>query len=306
MKAYEIPEADRVAKGTSLMNVLLMEQDERVTACLPIRSFEDAEHLLMATRRGRVKRVAISSFENVRSNGLRAIVLDDGDELSWVKMTTGDQDVILVSEGGRGIRFHETDVREMGRTAAGVNGIRLKGDDVLAGCAIVAHDEVVEDDDEANSAGEVQEGGSDLLIITEFGYGKRTPVAHFRQQNRYGQGVRAMNLDPNRTGKIVSARYVYPDDEITLITAKGIIMRTEVGTVSRQGRYSQGVRVMEMKGKGDYVASVAIIREGDEPEEEAAEGAEMPEGSVAPTTDGATTTAAPPPSTGVDTSAETE
>ena len=262
VKAYEIPESDRTAKGTSLMNVLLMEQDERVTACLPIRSFEDAEHLMMATRKGRVKRVAISKFENVRSNGLKAIVLDPGDELSWVKMTTGDQDIILVSQGGRGIRFHETDVREMGRTAAGVNGIRLNGDDVLAGCAVVAHDEVIESDDDVEGDGEVQEGGSDLLIITEFGYGKRTPVAHFRQQNRYGQGVRAMNLDPKRTGKIVSARFVHPDDEVTIITAKGIILRTEVGTISRQGRYSQGVRVMGMKGKDDYVASLAIIQDG--------------------------------------------
>ncbi|MEM8857546.1 MAG: DNA gyrase subunit A [Chloroflexota bacterium] len=270
VKAYEIPEADRTAKGTSLMNVLLMEQDERVTACLPIRSFEDAEHLMMTTRRGRVKRVAISKFENVRSNGLKAIVLDDGDELAWVKMTTGDQDVILVSQGGRGIRFAETDVREMGRTAAGVNGIRLKGDDELAGVAVVAHDEVIESEDDANSDGEVQEGGSDLLIITEFGYGKRTPVAHFRQQNRYGQGVRAMNLDPKRTGKIVSARYVYPDDEVTMITAQGIILRTPVNTISRQGRYSQGVRVMGMKGEGDYVASVAIIRDGGDEEEMAA------------------------------------
>jgi DNA gyrase subunit A len=274
VKAYEIPESDRTAKGTSLMNILLMEQDERVTACLPIRSFSDAEHLLMATRRGRVKRVSIGSFDNVRSNGLKAIVLDDGDELSWVKMTSGDQDVILVSEGGRGIRFHETDVREMGRTAAGVNGIRLNGDDVLAGCAIVAHDEVIDSDDEEEEEitdGEVQEGGSDLLIVTEFGYGKRTPVAHFRQQNRYGQGVRAMNLDPKRTGKIVSARFVYSDDEVTLITAKGIIMRTGADTISRQGRYSQGVRIMEMKGKADYVASVAIIRDGEDAAEVEAE-----------------------------------
>ncbi|MCB0034666.1 MAG: DNA gyrase subunit A, partial [Anaerolineales bacterium] len=291
-KTYEIPELDRTARGTSLMNVLLLEQDEKVTAALPVRSFDDAEYLAMVTRNGRIKRVEVKSFENVRSNGLIAISLDDGDELAWVKMTTGDQDVILVSKDGKAIRFSENDVRPMGRTAAGVNAIRLVGDDQLAGCDVVApgiredleegeplatevvtEPVVIEDANADAEAEDLEENtllaaneDDDLLIITEYGYGKRTPISEFRQQNRYGQGVRAMNLNEQRTGRIVSARMVRPNDEVTVITASGIILRTAVGNISQQGRYSQGVRIMEMKKK-DAVASVAVIPEGaDTPE----------------------------------------
>ncbi len=265
VKAYEIPEADRTAIGTSLMNVLLLEQDERVTAVLPVEDFDDAEYLFMCTRYGRVKRVEIKSFENVRSTGLRAITLDEGDELAWVKMTNGEQDIVLVSQEGRAIRFSEEDVRPMGRTAAGVNGIRLLGEDILAGCDVVNRSDIsaeseVDDEDGGEDQDEVTGNGADLLLLTESGYGKRTPVSHFRRQNRYGQGVRAMNLSSERTGNIVSARKVIDDDEVTVITANGIIMRTAADMISRQGRYSQGVRIMEMKEKGDYVASVAIIR----------------------------------------------
>ena len=270
VKAYELPEADRTAKGTSLMNVLLLEAEERVTAVLPIRSFEEVEYLLMTTRLGRIKRVETKSFENVRNSGLRAITLDAGDELSWVKPTTGDQDVVLVSRAGKAIRFSENDVRPMGRSAAGVNGIRLKDGDTLAGCAIVDADDVIDEDDDTDEDGaEVETTGVDILILTEKGFGKRTPIARYRRQGRYGQGMRAMKLENNR-GQIVSARQVTDGDEVTMITSNGIILRTAVDHVSRQGRNSQGVRVMEMKGKNDYIASVAIIRGGasDGPDEE--------------------------------------
>ena len=240
VKAYELPEADRTAKGTSLMNVLLLEGDEKVTAVLPIRSFEEVEYLLMTTRLGRIKRVETKSFENVRNSGLRAITLDAGDELSWVKPTTGDQDVVLVSQAGKAIRFSENDVRPMGRSAAGVNGIRLKEGDILAGCAIVDANDVTEDDDEADDeAEEVATTGVDILILTEKGYGKRTPIARYRRQGRYGQGMRAMKLENNR-GKIVSARQVTEGDEVTMITSNGIILRTAVDHISRQGAIAKG------------------------------------------------------------------
>ncbi|MCA9980631.1 MAG: DNA gyrase subunit A, partial [Anaerolineales bacterium] len=241
VKAYEIPEADRTAKGTSLMNVLLLAPEERVTAALSVRDFDDAEYLTMVTRHGRIKRTSIKSFENVRSTGLIALSLDEGDELSWVKMTQGDQDVMLASQHGNAIRFSETDVRAMGRTAAGVNAIRLVGDDALAGCDVVPPDELSEAADDSDVVPDETEDegmGHDLLIITEFGYGKRTPISHFRRQGRYGQGVRAMNLDEGRTGRIVSARVVTEEDEVTIITATGIILRTAVSNISRQGRYS--------------------------------------------------------------------
>lgn len=242
IKAYEIPELDRTAKGTSLMNILPLMPDEKITAALPVHSFDDAEYLTMITRKGRIKRVEVNVFANVRPSGLIALNLDEDDSLGWVKLTEGGQDLILVSEQGRGIRFSEEDVRPMGRAAAGVNAMRLEKWDNIAGADVVMPDDYV-------------------LVITEKGYGKRTHVDEYRQQNRYGQGVRAMVLSPERTGKIVSARVVTPGDEVTCISANGIILRTSVDHVSQQGRSTQGVRVMDLRG-GDTVASVAVIREG--------------------------------------------
>jgi DNA gyrase subunit A len=242
IKAYEIPELDRTAKGTNLMNILPLMPEEKITAVLPVHNFEDAEYLMMVTRLGRIKRTEISQFANVRPSGLIAIGLDDGDSLGWVKMTHGDNDIIIVSEQGRGIRFSEEDVRPMGRNAAGVYGIRLDTWDRVAGAGVV-------------------ETGEDLLIITEKGYGKRTSLDDYRQQNRYGQGVRAMTLTPERTGKIISARVIAKEDEVTCISSKGIILRTAANVISQQGRITQGVRVMDLR-KGDIVASVAVLREG--------------------------------------------
>ncbi len=241
-KAYNIPELDRTAKGTSLMNILPLMPEENITAALPVHSFEDAEYLTMITRKGRIKRVEVNVFENVRPSGLIAVNLDDDDSLGWVKLTEGEQDLIIVSEQGKGIRFSEEDVRPMGRNAAGVNAIRLDDWDRVAGADVVLPDD-------------------DLLVITEKGYGKRTPLDEYRQQNRYGQGVRAMVLTPERTGKIVSARVVATGDEVTCISAKGIILRTATDVISQQGRSTQGVRVMDLRA-GDTVASVAVIREG--------------------------------------------
>ncbi|MCA9928628.1 MAG: DNA gyrase subunit A [Anaerolineales bacterium] len=241
-KAYQIPELVRTAKGTSLMNILPLMPDEKITAALPVHDFDEAEYLVMITRKGRIKRVDVSAFKNVRPSGLIAISLDDDDSLGWVKLTTGEQDLILVSEQGKGIRFSEQDVRPMGRNAAGVNAMKLDDWDRIAGA-----DTVYDNDD--------------VLVITEKGYGKRTPVDDYRQQNRYGSGVKAMVLSPKRTGKIVSARVVTAGDEVTCISASGIMLRTSVDDISQQGRITQGVRVMDLRGD-DTVASVAVIREG--------------------------------------------
>ena len=243
IKAYEIPEMDRTAKGTSLMNILPLMPDEKVTAVLPVPDFDDGgEYLTMITYNGRIKRVALSAFSNVRANGLIALSLDEDDSLGWVKMTRGNQDLILVSEQGKGIRFNEEDVRPMGRTAAGVNAIRLDSWDKLAGADVVTSDD-------------------HLLIMTEKGYGKRTPLSDYRTQNRYGQGVRAMVLTPERTGKIVGARVVTSEDEVTFISTSGIILRTSSDLVSSQGRSTQGVRVMDLR-EGDVVASMTVVRVG--------------------------------------------
>lgn len=240
-KAYEIPELDRTAKGVSLMNILPLAQDEKITAALPVHDFGAGKYLIMITRRGRIKRVALGMFANVRPSGLIAINLEPGDSLGWVKMTQGHEDIILISQQAKGIRFNEEDVRPMGRTAAGVNAMRLDSWDKLAGAEVASPDD-------------------DLLIITEKGYGKRTPLEEYRRQGRYGQGVRAMNLNPDRTGAIVAARVVTPKDEVTLISTGGILLRMSAAHISRQGRASQGVRVMDLRD-GDLVASVAVINE---------------------------------------------
>lgn len=242
IKTYDIPELDRTAKGMSVMNILPLMPEEKITAVLPVHSFEDAEYLTMITRKGKIKRVEINMFAYVRPSGLIAISLEEDDKLGWVKMTEGGQDLILVSEQGRGIRFSEEDVRPMGRNAIGVYAMKLDAWDNIAGADVVTPD-------------------ADVLVITEKGYGKRTAVDEYRQQGRYGQGVRAMVLTPERTGKIVSARIVSSGDEVTCISAQGIILRTSVDLVSQQGRHTQGVRVMDLR-EGDHVASVAVVREG--------------------------------------------
>ncbi len=240
-KAYEIPELDRTAKGVSLMNILPLSPEEKITVALPVHDFSDGKYLIMITRMGRIKRVELGVFANVRPSGLIALNLEEGDSLRWVKMTQGHEDVILVSRQAKGIRFNEEAVRPMGRTAAGVNAMRLDSWDQLAGADVVTPDD-------------------DLLIITEKGIGKRTPLEEYRQQGRYGQGVKVMAITPERTGAIVAARVVSPKDEVTLISTGGILLRMSGAHISQQGRASQGVRVMDLRD-GDTVASVAVIRE---------------------------------------------
>jgi DNA gyrase subunit A len=240
-RAFEIPEYSRTAKGISLMAILPLMPDEKITAAMPVHSFDNIQYLTMITHKGRIKRVRVGSFESVRANGLIAINLEEDDSLGWVLMTRGDQELIVVSEQGRAIRFSEEQVRAMGRTATGVYAMRLQEGDRLTGADLVAPD-------------------SNLMLITEKGYGKRTPVTNFRRQSRYGKGLRAMILS-DLTGKIVSARIVTEDDEITFISANGIMLRTAVNTISRQSRHSRGVQVMDLK-EGDAIVSVAIVRHG--------------------------------------------
>jgi DNA gyrase subunit A len=240
-RAYEIPQLDRTAKGTSLMAILPLMPNEKVTAALAVHNFEDAEFLTMITRKGRIKRVTLDAFAHVRASGLIAVNLDEDDALGWVKMTKGDQDLIVVSEMGKAIRFNEEDVRAVGRTAAGVHAMRLGKGDLLTGADVVRPD-------------------CHLLLITEKGYGKRTPLDEFRRQGRYGKGVRAMFIS-DLTGLIVSARIVDENDEVTFISTGGIILRTSVNLISLQSRHSRGVSVMDLKNS-DVIVSVAIVREG--------------------------------------------
>ncbi len=246
-KVYQLPDAGRTAKGSLLAGILNIHPEERVTAVVAVPSFEDARYLTMVTRQGTTKRVLLNEFSAVRPSGLIAIRLDDNDELGWVRLTQGDDELILVTEQGQGIRFNEQDVRSMGRTAMGVIGIRLdEGDQV--------------------TVAEVVEPGGSLFLASMRGYGRSTLLDEFRRQGRGGKGVCAYKINKT-TGPVVNGRVVQDDDEITIMSEGGIILRTRVSRIPKMGRYTRGVHMMDLK-KGDRVASVARLLNGDEEEEE--------------------------------------
>ncbi len=238
-KAYQIVDASRTAKGAAIVNLINIMPGEKITATVVVPNFEQAEYLIMLTRKGRIKRLSLSDFASVRPSGLIAINLDEDDELGWVKLTKGNDEVILVSQQGQAIRFDENDVRAMGRTAAGVNAMRFKGQDEICGMDVV--------DPEA-----------DLLIVTEKGFAKRTPLEEYTLQRRNGSGVRTITKQMDHTGLVVSARVVTNDGDITLISREGMMIRTPIDTISRMGRATRGVTVMNLK-PNDKVASVAVL-----------------------------------------------
>ena len=240
-KAYQIPDANRTARGIPLLSVLALDPDEHITAALAVPSFDEVDYCTMVTRHGRIKRVEVSEFSSVRPSGLIAISLDEGASLAWVKLTTGHQDIILLTAEGQSICFNEEEVRPMGRPAAGVNAIKLRKGDEVAGMDVIHNPDL------------------DLLIVTEHGYGKRTPLAEYTRQSRYGLGIRTLARN-QKTGRIIAARVVQPDDHVTFITSGGMALRTRVGNVSQISRNTQGVQLMDL-AEGDTITSVALIEE---------------------------------------------
>ncbi|MDR7386655.1 MAG: DNA gyrase C-terminal beta-propeller domain-containing protein, partial [Armatimonadota bacterium] len=238
VRAFEVPESGRTARGTGLMNLVGMAVNERVNALIPIRSFEDAGYLFMATRRGMVKRTGLMEFVNARRAGIVALHLQEGDELVGVRLTDGRQEVILATRQGQSIRFKESGVREMGRTAAGVVGIRLRPGDEVVGLAVASEK-------------------PELLTVTDLGYGKRTPVSQYRLQARGGYGVRNIRLSA-KNGRVVAVRAVAEEDEVLLATESGQILRTLVREISTVGRSAQGVRVIRLEPE-DRVSAVAVV-----------------------------------------------
>ena len=237
-KVYDVPDASRQGKGISLANVLQLRKDETVTAAVAVDTFEDEKTLLMmATKHGTVKKTSVHDFRNLRNVGITAITLDQNDELLNVAKTTGDKDVFLATRNGIVIRFHETDVRAMGRNAAGVRGIRLKDKD-----AVVSMD-IVEDK-------------SEFFVITKGGRGKNTGLAEFRPQGRGGQGVRLVKLKDNDL--VAAARVVKEDDELLIITQSGTTSRQKIKNISTQGRAAQGVRVQKLD-EGDEVVAIGRV-----------------------------------------------
>lgn len=250
-KVYQIPDAGRTDRGIPMVNVLSLGPDEKVTAAVAVTDFQAAQYCTMATVKGRVKRVALAEFASVRPSGLIAIGLEDGDELGWARITSGNDDIILVTAQGKAVRFNENEVRAMGRQAAGVSGVRLSKNDQLAGMEVV-------------------QPNADLLVVTERGFGKRTALSEYPPKSRNTGGVTTIDQkNLQKIGKIAAVRVVEENDDITLVSANGLIIRMKVKDINRTGRSTRGVRLMVL-AEDDSVTSVARIsaRELQKAEEE--------------------------------------
>ncbi|MFC0471550.1 DNA gyrase subunit A [Halalkalibacter kiskunsagensis] len=243
LKGYEIPELGRTAKGIPIINLLQIEQGEYISTVIPIEEFTEDAYLFFLTKYGVAKRTELSSFANIRKGGLFAINLREEDELHGVRLTDGKQELIIGTKLGMSIRFPENDVRLMGRTAAGVKGISLSEDDHVVGMDII-------------------EDGHDVLIVTEKGYGKRTPIEEYRIQNRGGKGIKTCNIT-DRNGPLVALKIVSSEHDIMIITASGVIIRTQVEGISTTGRNTQGVTLIRVN-EGEEVATVARVDIDDE------------------------------------------
>lgn len=241
-KTYQIPDAGRTDRGTPVVNILALDPDEKITEAVVVSDFNAANYITMATRKGRIKRVSLAEFASVRASGLIAINLDSGDQLGWVRLTSGKDDLILVTARGRAVRFAEKEVRAMGRAAAGVTGIRLAAGDQMAGL-------------------EVAEPDGSLLVVTEKGFGKRTPLTEYPVKGRATSGMLTIDQKSLGTiGKISSVRVVQDQDDLTLISSNGVVLRVKVKTVHLSGRATRGVHLMNLDD-GDTVAAVARIVE---------------------------------------------
>ncbi|WP_378956939.1 DNA gyrase subunit A [Pelosinus sp. sgz500959] len=243
LKGYEIPEASRTSKGTSIVNLLPLEGQERITAVIPIREFSNTRYLFMATVKGIVKKTELMEFNTARKTGLIAISLDEDDDLIGVKLTNGEQHVLMGTRDGLAIYFPETDVRHMGRTARGVKGINLHEGDGVVGM------------DTLKADGEV-------LTVTEEGYGKRTPVSEYRDQKRGGKGIINTKVT-DKTGQVVGIKVVRPGQELMLISSDGIVIRIDIDDISVISRNTQGVKLMKTGDKDKVVALAAVEKKSD-------------------------------------------
>ena len=242
IKGYKIPEASRTARGIAIVNLLQLQPDEKISAIIPSEASSGEGYLFMVTKKGTIKKCRINLFDNIRKNGLAAINLTEDDELIEVKVTHGDDDLIIVSKYGMCIRINDKDIRAMGRGATGVRGMRLNEADEVIGMQLASQ-------------------GEYLLLVSEYGYGKRTKISEFKVQNRGGKGIICYK-DNDKTGKLVGAKLVNEDREILLITTEGIIIRIEVSGISVLGRAATGVKLMNIDRESDTkIASIAKVRE---------------------------------------------
>ena len=248
LKAYAIPEGSRTARGTAIINLLQLQPEEKITAVIPVKEYHETDYLFMATRGGMVKKTPVKEYENVRKNGLQAIVLKENDELIEVKATDNTKDIFLVTKKGQCIRFHETDVRVTGRVSMGVIGMKLNDGDEVVGM-------------------QMDTQGEKLLIVSENGMGKRTPIEEFTAQNRGGKGVLCYKIT-EKTGDIVGAKLVHDDHDIMMITNEGVVIRISVEDISVIGRNTSGVKLMNIDPDSNIrVASIAKVRDDGEKSE---------------------------------------
>jgi DNA gyrase subunit A len=249
-KGYEIPEFGRTAKGIPIINLLEIDKGEWINAMIPVQEFVDDWYLFFATKEGICKRSPLSSFAHIRNSGLIALNLREGDELISVKLTDGTKNVIIGTKNGLLIRFPETDVRSMGRTATGVKGITLETDDEVVGMDIL-------------------EDHMDVLIVTKNGYGKRTPASEYRVQSRGGKGLKTCNIT-EKNGSLVAVKAVTDEEDIMIITAGGVLIRVAVSEISQMGRNTQGVKLIRLD-ENEYVATVARVQKDEENQDEHSE-----------------------------------
>jgi DNA gyrase subunit A len=248
LKAYEVPAVGLNAKGVAIVNLLQLQPEEIVTSVINVSKTDKAENLIMCTVRGVVKKTPFEQYKNVRQSGLIAINLDDGDELRWIRMTTGQNEVIISTAQGQAIRFHEKDARPMGRVSRGVRGIRLRANDRVIGMDIV-------------------EEGSSIFVISKYGYGKRTKVAQFTAHARGGVGIRSAVIN-DKTGELMGVKTLAnADQEVIIISKQGITIRLGINDIPEIGRATQGVRIMRLND-GDEVVSLALVDKTDEEEDE--------------------------------------
>src|SRR5688572_30599791 len=238
LKVHEIPQAGRAAKGKPIVNLINVTPDTRVKAMVPVREFSDTQSLLFCTKNGTVKKTKLSEYSNPRSNGIKAIKVDSGDELIDVQVTTGTNDIVIATKHGLSVRFHESDVREMGRDTTGVKGIELREEDGVVGMVVIKRE-------------------ATLLVVTERGLGKCSHIDEYRVQKRGGKGILTVNRTA-KTGDVVTIMEVLPEDEIMIITKQGVIIRSSVAQIRVTGRNAQGVKLVQLD-EHDSVTAVARV-----------------------------------------------
>ena len=258
LKVHEIPQAGRAAKGKPIVNLINVNPDTRVESLVPVREFSDTQFLLFCTRNGTVKKSALSQYSNVRNTGIKAIKIEPGDALIDVQVTSGSNDIVLATKHGLSVRFHEQDVREMGRDTTGVKGIELREGDSLVGMVVIKRD-------------------ATILVVTEKGLGKCSHIDDYRVQRRGGKGIITVNRT-DRTGDVVGVMEVLPEDEIMLITRNGVIIRSSVAQIRVTGRIAQGVRLVHLD-EGDVLTAVARVIPEDDTESNGDDSA-APEGEL--------------------------